>query len=100
MDRQLTTTSIMVNLHRLYGTQVTLLIYSEKIRLPLRWFGGNDDLLADLTDINNFWALLNPEAKGFLKIYTAGHVTFVWGLDTSPWMNDVLSFFPKSELNQ
>lgn len=39
--------------------------------------------------------MLSPQAKNFLKIYEAGHVTFVWGKDTSPWLKDVLSYFPK-----
>ena len=74
--------------------------YSEKIRVPLRWFAGNEDELADKTDVNRFWPLLNPQAQGSLKFYTAGHVTFIWGLDTSPWMNDVLSHFQNMEIEQ
>ena len=72
----------------------------KKIRVPLRWFAGNEDELADKTDVNRFWPLLNPQAQGSLKFYTAGHVTFIWGLDTSPWMNDVLSYFQNMEIEQ
>jgi len=100
MDRQRRIISTTVSLLRPCGIQVITFAYLERIRVPLRWFGGNEDLLADVTDINNFWALLNPQAKGFLKIYTAGHVTFVWGLDTSPWMKDVLSYFPGTDTEQ
>lgn len=67
--------------------------YSEKIRVPLRLFGGTSDLLADVTDLNQFWSDVNPEVRKFLRIYNAGHCTFMWGLDVQPWMNDVLSFF-------
>jgi len=48
-------------------------------------------LLADPTDVAWLWANLNPDAKKFLKTYKSGHVTFIWGLDVSAWMNDVFS---------
>jgi hypothetical protein len=53
---------------------------SEKIRVPLRLFGGTSDLLADLTDLEFFWSQLNPDVKKFYKAYNAGHCTFMWGL--------------------
>jgi hypothetical protein len=45
--------------------------------------------LADLTDVNFLWDSLNPEVKTFLRVYSAGHCTFMWGINVNPWMNDV-----------
>ena len=57
----------------------------------MRWFGGSLDKLADKQDMDNFWSTLSPGVKEFYKIYPAGHLTFLLGIDTSPWMKDVLS---------
>jgi gastric triacylglycerol lipase len=59
------------------------------IRVPLRLFAGVSDLLADITDVNYLWESVKPEVKTFLKVYNAGHCTFMWGIDVAPWMNDV-----------
>jgi pimeloyl-ACP methyl ester carboxylesterase len=59
------------------------------IRVPMRLFAGVSDLLADITDVNYLWESLKPEVKTFLKVYNAGHCTFMWGNDVAPWMNDV-----------
>ena len=39
--------------------------------------------------MNYLWDTVNPDVKTFLKVYNAGHCTFMWGLDVNPWMNDV-----------
>jgi gastric triacylglycerol lipase len=57
--------------------------------VPLRLFAGVSDLLADITDVNYLWDSVVPEVKTFLKVYNAGHCTFMWGKDINPWMNDV-----------
>jgi pimeloyl-ACP methyl ester carboxylesterase len=74
------------------GTSVIKLINLENIRVPVRLFAGKADMLADVTDVNHMWSDLKPEVKTFYRIYDAGHMTFIWGKDTSAWMNDVLSF--------
>jgi hypothetical protein len=61
------------------------------IRVNMRLFAGVSDLLADITDVNFLWESLNPNVKTFLKVYNAGHCTFMWGIDVNPWMNDVYS---------
>ena len=63
----------------------------SNVRTPLRWFGGSSDELADLTDMNFAWSQMNKAAQGFYKIYDAGHCTFIWGKDMTPWMNDLFS---------
>jgi hypothetical protein len=55
----------------------------------MRLIAGSSDLLADPTDVSVLWNALSAEVKTFLKTYNSGHVTFVWGKDVSPWMNDV-----------
>lgn len=62
------------------------------IRQKVRLFAGSSDLLADITDVNFLWDSLNSEASAFLRIYNAGHCTFMWGNDVKPWMNDVNAF--------
>ena len=57
----------------------------------MRLFAGSSDLLADLTDVNFLWDSLNPDVKTWLKVYNAGHCTFMWGIDVSSWMNDVFN---------
>jgi hypothetical protein len=54
----------------------------------MRLFAGDTDLLADLTDVNSLWESLNSDVKTFLKVYNAGHCTFMWGINVAPWMND------------
>lgn len=61
------------------------------IRVPIRLFAGTSDLLADVTDVNQLWSELNPKYKEFYKIYNAGHCTFIWGKDESPWMTAIFS---------
>lgn len=57
----------------------------------MRLFAGTTDELADPADVNYLWSLLNPSVKTHLKFYTSGHVTFLWGKNVSPWMNDVFA---------
>lgn len=52
---------------------------------------GSLDTLADVDDVNRFWGELQPIAKKFYKIYNAGHSTFLWGKDVTPWMDDILA---------
>jgi hypothetical protein len=59
--------------------------------VPIRLFAGTSDELADVEDVKDLWSLLVPEVKTHLKFYTSGHVTFLWGKDVSPWMNDVFT---------
>jgi esterase/lipase len=74
-----------------YGQSTPPVWDLSKIRVPIRLFAGSSDLLADPTDVQFLWNSLSPEAKEFYKTYNSGHVTFVWGLDVSPWMNDLFS---------
>jgi lysosomal acid lipase/cholesteryl ester hydrolase len=62
-----------------------------QIRVPMRLIAGDSDELADLTDVNFLWDSLKPEVKTFLRVYSAGHCTFMWGINVAPWMNDVKS---------
>ena len=74
-----------------YG-QVTPPFYElRNIKIPVRLIAGTSDLLADPTDVAWLWANLNPDVKKFSKTYQSGHLTFLWGLDVSSWMNDVFS---------
>lgn len=57
--------------------------------MPIRLFGGDSDLLADVQDIERMWSELNPNVKTFKKIYKAGHCTFIWGIDPTAWMTDL-----------
>jgi hypothetical protein len=59
------------------------------IRVPVRLFAGTSDLLADLTDVQFLWKSLNPSVQNFFRVYNSGHLTFLMGVDVSPWMNDV-----------
>jgi hypothetical protein len=59
--------------------------------VPVRLFVGSLDTLADVDDVNRFWGELQPIAKKFYKIYNAGHATFLWGKDVTPWMDDILA---------
>ena len=61
----------------------------SNIRQQIRLFAGTSDELADLTDVNYLWDSLNPDVKKFLKVYNAGHCTFMWGITVKPWMDDV-----------
>jgi len=61
----------------------------KNIRVPIRLFAGSSDLLADPTDVAFLWQSLSPEVKTFMRTYNSGHLTFMWGIDISPWMNDV-----------
>lgn len=61
----------------------------SKIRVPIRLFAGSSDLLADLTDVNYLWNSLSKEVQQFYKVYNAGHLTFIWGINVNAWMNDV-----------
>ncbi len=63
----------------------------KNIRVPMRLFAGTSDELADVQDVNTLWSLLVPQVKTHLKFYTSGHVTFLWGKDVRPWMNDVFA---------
>jgi len=65
----------------------------------MRLFAGSSDLLADLTDVNFLWDSLNYNVKTWLKVYNAGHCTFMWGIDVNPWMNDVFNML-KSNLKE
>lgn len=49
-------------------------------------------MLADPTDVDHMWRDFNPSVKTFYKTYNSGHVTFIWGKDTTAWMNDVYNF--------
>lgn len=42
------------------------------------------------------WDSVKPEVKKFLKVYNAGHCTFMWGNDVAPWMNDVYTLLQES----
>jgi hypothetical protein len=64
----------------------------------MRLFAGNSDLLADLTDVNFLWNSLKTEVKEFLRVYNAGHCTFMWGIDVVPWMTDVQNMLVKGNL--
>ena len=55
----------------------------------MRLFAGSSDLLADPTDVNILWSSLNENVKVFLKTYNAGHATFLWGKNVTPWMDDL-----------
>jgi len=61
----------------------------NQIRVPIRLFAGASDLLADVTDVDLLWNSLDSNAKKFYKIYNSGHLTFLLGLNVTPWMNDV-----------
>lgn len=74
-----------------YGQSVPPNFNLNQIQVPVRLFAGASDLLADITDVDVLWKSLTPEAKAFYKIYNAGHLTFLQGIDISPWMNDVFS---------
>ncbi len=65
------------------------------IRVPIRLFAGTSDLLADVQDVNQLWAELNPKYKEFYRIYNAGHCTFIWGKDLRPWMTDIYAMLNK-----
>ena len=66
--------------------------FLHNIRVPLRLFRGTSDLAADPDDVEYLWSLLVPEVQAFLKPYPAGHATFMWGLDVTPWMTDLYQF--------
>jgi pimeloyl-ACP methyl ester carboxylesterase len=74
----------------------------SQIRVKMRLFAGSSDLLADLTDVNFLWDSLDPSVKEFLRVYSAGHCTFMWGNDVKPWMNDLTAMLNdhKQPLNQ
>lgn len=74
-----------------YGTPYPPQWNLNQIRQPMRLIAGNSDELADLTDVNYLWDSLVPEVKTFLRVYNAGHCTFMWGINVAPWMNDVKS---------
>ena len=61
----------------------------KKIRVPVRLFAGSSDELADVKDVDNLWNSLSDNVKTFYKVYNAGHVTFIWGLNMTPWMSDL-----------
>ena len=74
-----------------YG-QITPPTWDPKnIRIPIRLFAGSSDELGDPTDVTYFWNSLDVSVRKFYKIYNSGHVTFVWGKEVTPWMNDVFS---------
>ena len=72
-----------------YGQNTPPLFDLTKIRVPIHLFAGASDLLADPTDVDFLWKTLNSNAQGFYKIYNSGHLTFILGIDTNPWMNDL-----------
>lgn len=72
-----------------YGQPYPPIYNLSNIRIPMHLFAGTSDLLADITDVNFLWDSLNSEVKSFLKVYNAGHCTFMWGIDVAPWMNDL-----------
>lgn len=90
MGQPNSTKNTMANPTLLFGVSVSNSIILENIRIPLRLFGGSSDLLADLVDLQKFWDEVIPLYKQFYQIYNAGHCTFMWGINTAPWMNDVL----------
>lgn len=55
------------------------------IRVPMRLFAGSSDLLADPEDVRFLWSKIDPKYQTFMKIYNAGHCTFIWGKDIKPW---------------
>ena len=72
-----------------YGQPTPPVWHLGQIRIPVRLFAGSSDKLADPADVAFLWNSLKPEAQSFFKTYNAGHVTFVWGKDVSPWMTDI-----------
>lgn len=74
-----------------YGQPYPPIWNLNQIRVPMRLFAGSSDLLADLTDVNFLWDSLDSSVKKFLKVYNAGHCTFMWGNDVKPWMTDVFN---------
>jgi gastric triacylglycerol lipase len=72
-----------------YGQATPPVWNPSNIRVPIRLFAGSSDELADPTDVKKLWDMLTPGTQAFYKTYTSGHVTFLWGKDVSPWMNDV-----------
>lgn len=64
--------------------------------MKMRLFGGSSDELADITDLNRLWDDLSPGVREFYKIYQSGHCTFMWGVTTKPWMDDLFSMLSKS----
>ena len=72
-----------------YGQPLPPVWDLKNVKIPIRLIAGSSDLLADPTDVNWLWNNLPSNVKTFFKTYNSGHVTFLWGLDVSPWMNDV-----------
>jgi hypothetical protein len=35
------------------------------------------------------WNAFDESVKKFFRVYNSGHLTFLLGVDVSPWMNDV-----------
>lgn len=71
----------------------------SKIKIPVRGFVGFEDKLGDPKDN----AILKKNLEALNVDYQAysydkcGHMTFMWGLDTSPMWNDVLAEIKKVE---
>jgi hypothetical protein len=65
--------------------------------MPVRLFGGASDLLADITDVEFLWRSLDPKVQTFYKVYNSGHLTFLNGVDVSPWMNDTFKMMNEGE---
>lgn len=71
-----------------YGTATPPLWDLGNIRVPVRLFAGSSDRLADPTDVQKLWKLLDTKVKTFYKVYDAGHSTFMAGKNVQPWMKD------------
>jgi hypothetical protein len=80
-----------------YGQSYPPTFNLNNIRVPVRLFGGASDLLADITDVEFLWKSLDPSVQAFYRVYNSGHLTFLNGVDVSPWMNDTFRMIGESD---
>jgi pimeloyl-ACP methyl ester carboxylesterase len=83
-----------------YGTNGNLQHYNQStppvmnlgnIDIPVHLFTGYYDELADPTDVETLISQLTGSPNVTVKSYPYGHLTYLWGLNTSMYVNDVLA---------
>lgn len=81
-----------------YGTEENLKIYGQStpplynlanITAQVHLFAGDEDMLADPTDVQRLKGELVNANVTFHEYANVGHITFLWGIDMS-YVNDML----------
>lgn len=73
-----------------YGQSSPPYVDIGNINFPVHLFSGMYDELADPTDVQNLYSTLTGSPNVTLNVYPYGHMTFLWGYNTSLWINDAL----------